>query len=101
MMQYRYSGLTAGHPILSWKSGPPPQTRAPIASLGSLGDPTLVLPRAGAPEPINCSAIGDPGCQPGTGLSGITDTIMALPPVVKIGGALALAWYLHKRLKKR
>jgi hypothetical protein len=97
MMRYQYSGLTSGHPLLSWKSGPPPQTRAPLSSLGSLGEPTLVLPRAGAPEPLNCTAVGDPGCSRGSGLGGITDTIRALPPVVKIGGALALAWYLLKR----
>jgi hypothetical protein len=98
MMRYLYSGLTAGHPLLSWRSGPPRQTRAADAtSLGSLGDPTLVLPRAGAPEPINCAAIGDLGCQPGTGMSGIVDTISGLPTVVKIGGAIALAYLLFKK----
>jgi hypothetical protein len=109
-MRYTYAYQGSGHPLLSWKHGPPRQTRAGDAvSLGSLGDPTLVLPAPGAPEPINgmgCSGAGYTakcgcGCKLKPALEGIADSIGALPASVKIVGAVALAYLLHKQLKKR
>jgi len=55
----RYAYQNSGHPILKWGMAAPSQTRAPRASLGSLDTPTLVLPKPGAPEPINgCGGLG-------------------------------------------
>lgn len=105
-----YAYQNSGHPILSWKHGPPRQTRAAdTVSLGSLGDPTLVLPAPGAPEPINglgCSGTGYSancgcGCKLTPSVDGIADSLGALPVGVKVVGALALAYLLHKTLKKR
>jgi hypothetical protein len=60
-MNYRWAYQNSGGPPLSWKHGPPRQTRAAdTVALGSLGDPTieLPLPRPGAPEPIGCACDG-------------------------------------------
>lgn len=54
-MRYRYVYQRSGAPLLTWKGGPPHQTRAADAtSLGSLEGPTIALPlpRPGSPEPI-------------------------------------------------
>jgi hypothetical protein len=79
-MSMKYAYRRAGGPILDWRTGPPPQSRAADAvALGSLGgsslsQPTLVLPAPGAPEPIGvsramsgCSCRGSCGC----GMSGV------------------------------
>ncbi len=53
-MKYAYSN--AGNTALRWGMSAPRGSRASdTVALGSLGDPTLVLPRPGAPEPINDS----------------------------------------------
>lgn len=56
-MRYHYAYQSSGHPILTWKHGPPVQTRAAPGSLGN-----YVLPRAGAPEPINGLGACCSGC---------------------------------------
>ena len=62
-MKQTYAYQRTGAPLLTWKHGPPYQTRAADAkSLGSLGDPTvtLPLPRPGSPEPVGgCGCGGD------------------------------------------
>lgn len=95
-MSYAYQ--RSGHPILSWKRSVPVQSRA--ADAVSLGG--LVLPAAGAPEPINSPyvSMGCSGC-PRAGVGDVGATIAALPTGVKVGGALVLAYMLHKQLKKR
>jgi hypothetical protein len=62
-MKYRYAYQRGSAPLLSWKGGPPRQTRAADATalgLGSLAEPTIALPlpRPGSPEPV-----GDCGCS--------------------------------------
>ena len=54
-MKYRYIYQRGSAPLLSWKGGPPRQSRAAdTVSLGSLETPTigLPLPRPGSPEPV-------------------------------------------------
>lgn len=110
-MHYKYAYQGSGHPILTWKNGPPRQTRAgDSVSLGStLDDPTLVLPRPGAPEPLNGLGCADSymktskpctGCRGKTGMAGVSESIAALPSGVKIAGAAGLAYLLYKHLKK-
>ncbi len=122
MNMTRFAYQHSGHPLLSWKNGPPHQARAAESvSLGSLDEPTLVLPAPGAPEPINglgCltgSSIGGVrarvkcgcGCKGSAtpiaakAMEGIGDTIAALPTSVKVVGAIGIAYLLHKHLKKR
>lgn len=63
-MKYGYVYARNGAPLLSWKNGPPNQSRAADAKgLGSLGDPTITLPlpRPGSPEPVGCAG----GCSGG------------------------------------
>jgi len=99
----RYAYQRAGGPILTWKGGPPTQTRAGDAkSLGSLGGgssldhPTLVLPAPGAPEPIGvtqpamsgCSCSGSCGC--GGGLGDLVDSIPG--GYITLGVAAFIAW---------
>lgn len=107
-MNYGYVYQRSGGPLLSWKNGPPRQTRA--ADAVSLGD--LVLPRAGAPEPINgLGAYENNGgylqTGPGMGcacagpsMGGIVDSISGLSTPVKIAGAVGL-FLLYKKLKKK
>lgn len=101
----RYAYQNSGGQMIRWGRSAPAQTRAgDTVGLGSLGDPTIVMPRPGAPEPINGSYIsmGCSGCS--GGMAGDVDwgrTVASLPASVKIGGALALAYLLHKHLKKR
>lgn len=124
----RYAYQRNGTPLLSWKGGTAPQgTRAADAKalgagLGSLGDPTLELPRAGAPEPLPALAgcackgtttgligqpMGDYLSDPIPGqyveaapLGGIVDTIRGLSLPVKIAGAIGI-FFLWKKLAKR
>lgn len=60
-MKFAYQ--RGGQPILSWKYGPPRQSRSGDAvALGStLDEPvfTMPLPRPGAPEPLGCGCTGD------------------------------------------
>lgn len=104
-MNYKMAYQNAGGPM-SWKHGPPVQSRAADAvSLGSLGDPTLVLPVPGGPEPLNYTMVPMSGCGGCKGkrkaMSGVSDTIAGLSTPVKVGGALLLAYLLHKHLKKK
>jgi hypothetical protein len=126
----RYAYQRNGAPLLSWRGGTAPQgTRAAdCKALGSLSEPTLELPRAGAPEPLPALAgceckgttsglIGQPmgdafslalpwgGHMQGqyvqaAPLSGIVDTVRALPLVAKIAGAVGL-YFLWKKLTKK
>ncbi len=127
----RYAYQRNGAPLLSWRGGTAPQgTRgADCKALGSLSEPTLELPRAGAPEPLPALAgcackgtttglIGQPmgdayslalpwgGHMQGqyvkaAPLSGIVDTVKALPLVAKIAGAVGLYFLFKKLTKKR
>jgi hypothetical protein len=118
MTSYGYTWR--GGPLLSWKHGPPFQSKAgDTQALGSLGGSTLegstlygstILPAPGAPEPIGvsnqrmrqalggCSCSGSCGCgTPAPALSGTTD-------LVGIAGfALAgyLAWRVYKDLIRK
>lgn len=97
-MSYAYQ--RSGHPILNWKRSVPAQTRA--ADAVSLGG--LVLPAPGAPEPINSPyvAMGCGGCvKQQDVMSGISESLASVSTPVKVGGALVLAYLLHKQLKKR
>lgn len=109
-MNYAYQ--RTGAPILQWGRTAPLQSRAADAvSLGSLGgttlaNPTLVLPKPGAPEPVGvtppkvalsgCSCSGSCGCGPAPALSGLVDSIPG--GYVTLGVAAYFAW---KFLKKR
>lgn len=108
-MKYIYE--RSGGPLIQWsgRNSAPMQTRAPVDSLGSLGDttlsrptlaePTLVLPKPGAPEPLNgdcgCGCKGAGTCGGGA-MHGITDTVTAHPVLAALGAYLAYKW-----LKKR
>lgn len=101
----RYAYQRNGAPLLSWRGGTAPQgTRAADAkALGSLGEPTLELPRAGAPEPL--PALAGCGCKGtvsgiiGQPMGGIVDTITKAPMVAKVAGAVGL-YFLYKKMKK-
>lgn len=90
-MSMNYSYLRAGGPLLKWGSTVPRQTKAAPGALGSLGNPTLILPAPGAPEPIGvtraamggCSCSGSCGCG---GHSAVGDFVDSIP-----GGYLGLA----------
>jgi hypothetical protein len=96
---------------LTWRGGPPPQTRAAdAASLGSLAGPTLELPRPGTPEFIPADSgyagIGDCGCGcKGAGtcraVGGVADTIAGLSTPMKVAAAVGIYFITAKLLKKR
>lgn len=96
----RYAYQNSGHPALSWKNGPPRQTRG--ADAAALGGINLVLPRAGAPEPINglggCGCGG--ACAKSAAMGSVVDTIAGLSPAVKIAGLVGVA-YLYMKMKKK
>lgn len=72
-MNYGYVYRRSGAPLLTWKNGPPNQSRAAdLMALGSLADPTLEvpLPRAGAPEPLGCCG-GGRGGMDGFAITGV------------------------------
>ena len=74
-------------------------------ALGIFEEPTLMLPKAGSPEVLGdcgcAGACGSPKCSPVmTAVSGVTDTIAALPTAVKVAGAIG-AYFLYKKMKKR
>lgn len=109
-MKFAYQ--RGGAPLVRWDSRmgtPPYQARAAdTLSLGSLAgstldDPTLVLPRPGAPEPISglggCACSGTCGCGSKAPLAGIADAV----PGGYLGLAAigAAAWFLLLRRKKR
>lgn len=102
----KYAYQRSGHPILNWNRSMPFQSRAADAvSLGSLEGPTLVLPRPGAPEPINelanYSKKPCAGCGAQEPLSGgVVDTIANLSMPAKIAGALGV-YLAYKHFKKR
>lgn len=94
-MRYRYAYQRTGAPLLTWKGGPPRQTRAADAtSLGSLGDPTLALPlpRPGSPEPV-----GGLGC--GCESSSSRDVVIDLMSPSFVVGA-AVGYFLLTKLFK-
>jgi hypothetical protein len=82
----RYIYQRSGGPLLTWRNGPPRQTRAAdCVALGSLGGDTslgMPLPRPGAPEPLG---EGDCGCK-GGGKSFIVDITS---PSFLVGALLA------------
>lgn len=91
----RFAYTNNGRPLLSWKGGTAPNgTRAADAkALGSLGGPTLELPRAGAPEPLGCCT------TPMAGVSEVVDKVKALSTPAKIGLGLA-AYFLFKKIAR-
>jgi len=102
-MKYNYAYQRSGHPLLSWKNGPPNQSRSgDTVGLGSLAEPTLVLPRPGAPEPINgCECHGKSGVGSiADSIDEVLDTITGLSMPVKVAGAVGL-FLLYKKLKKK
>lgn len=64
-MRYNhFAAQNRGGSMLSWRYGPPRQTRAAdTLALGSLSEPTLVLPAPGAPEPLNFTQSPYCGCK--------------------------------------
>lgn len=90
-MKFAYQ--RGGAPLLSWKDGPPRQTRAADSvALGStLSEPTLMmpLPKPGAPEPLGC------GCD-----GGGRDFIVDVTSPSFLGGVLA-GWLLFRLLNRR
>jgi hypothetical protein len=92
-VKYRYAYQRGSAPLLSWKGGPPRQTRAAdTVGLGSLGDPTIALPlpRPGAPEPV-----GGLGC----GCGGSRDIIIDVASPSFVVGA-AVGFFLLTKLFK-
>lgn len=93
-MKYRYAYQRTGAPLLSWKGGPPRQTRAADATaLGSLSEPTIALPlpRPGSPEPIGGLGCG---CQSSRG-----DIVIDLMSPSFVVGAVVGALFLGKLFK--
>lgn len=120
----RYIYQRDGAPLVRWqgRNSAPSQTRAADAvSLGSLGDPTIVLPAPGAPEPLNgvsCKCGGSCGCSGGMGdadildyvgypgalVSGIVGYHPATPQeqrMVNVGITAGLAYLAYRMFKKR
>lgn len=103
----RYAYQNSGHPILTWKGGPPRQTRA--ADSVALGG--LVLPRPGAPEPINDATIPVSGNYMKTPMGcggGCMGDAEGTATAVKVGSAIVIspwviagigigAWWLLKK----
>lgn len=90
---------------MSWGSTAPRQAHAAPGALGSLGNPTLLLPAPGAPEPIGvtrapamggCSCSGSCGCG---GHSAVGDLVDSVPGgYVTLAIAAIVAWKMfHKR----
>ena len=117
-MRYNhFAAQNRGGSMLSWRYGPPRETRAAdTLALGSLAEPTLVLPAPGAPEPLNFTQ--SPYCRcrkktirvPANPLAGIpvvddvADAVRpvlgsATTPVVAVGLAY-VGWRLLKVLIK-
>lgn len=115
-MKFAYQ--RSGAPLLSWKKRPPYQSRAAdTVSLGtlsgtSLSEPTLsgttldgssLLPRPGAPEPLDvtqsalsgCSCKGSCGCQ--GGMAGIADSVPGGYVTLGIGALVAWKLLFKKR----
>jgi len=92
-MKFAYQ--RGGAPLLSWRDGPPHQSRAADSvALGStLSEPTLTmpLPKPGAPEPLGC------GCDGG---GGSRDFIVDITSPSFLGGVLA-GWLLFRLLNGR
>lgn len=103
----RYAYQRDGRPLVYWGAEPsaPRQTRAAdtvaLGSLGgstldgpTLGGPSTILPVPGGPEPIlgmgGCSCTGSCGCGPGSGLSGIAESVPG--GYLTLGVAVFLAW---------
>lgn len=93
-MKYRYPYQRGSAPLLSWKHGPPRQTRAADAtSLGSLDGPTITLPlpRPGSPEPVGGLGCG---CE-----SSSRDVVIDLTSPSFVVGA-AVGYFLLTKLFK-
>lgn len=105
----KYAYMRGGAPLLRWSQAAPKQSRAgETQSLGSLGgttldNPTLVLPRPGAPEPIGVSAMGGCGCHGscgcGTGMGGIADAVPG--GYLTLGAVALLAWQMLRKRGRR
>ncbi len=111
-MSMKFAYQRDGARLVSWNSPhgiPPYQARAAdTLSLGSLAgstldNPTLVLPRPGAPEPISglggCSCSGTCGCGSRAPMAGIADAV----PGGYLGLAAAglVAWLLLRGKKRK
>lgn len=104
----RFAYHRRGVRMLDWAKGPPRQARAADSvALGSLGggttldEPTLVLPRPGAPEVI-LSGMGGCGCKGSCGCAGVGDLADAVPGgYLTLGVAAFLAWKLLFKRKRR
>jgi hypothetical protein len=91
-MNYAYR--RAGGPLMTWGTTVPRQAKAAPGALGSLGNPTLILPAPGAPEPIGvtrgamggCGCSGSCGCGGGHSHSAVGDFVDSIP-----GGYIGLA----------
>lgn len=90
----RYIYQRSGGPLLTWRNGPPRQTRAAdTVALGSLGGDTTLgmpLPRPGAPEPLD----GDCGC--GGNSSGRDFIVDITSPSFLVGALLAYVLFGRK-----
>jgi hypothetical protein len=98
-VKYRYPYQRGSAPLLSWRNGPPRQSRAADAtSLGSLEGPTITmpLPRPGSPEPVGGLGCG---CHDGGGSSSRGDVIIDIVSPSFIAGA-ALGYFLLTKLFK-
>lgn len=92
-MQRRYIYQRSGGPLLNWNRQIPMQSRAgETRGLGSLDEPTLVLPlpRPGSPEPVGC----DGGCGCGS-----RDFVIDITSPSFLIGALVGGWLLGKVFK--
>jgi|SRR5215470_4767702 len=102
-MAQKYIYQRSGGPLITWtgRNSAPMQSRAAdTVALGSLGDPTLVLPAPGAPEPLNgisCKCGGSCGCSGASPMSGITDTLAANPLLTAVGAYLAYRWWKKRK----
>jgi hypothetical protein len=94
-------------PLINWSNGVPRQSRAAEAvSLGSLGDPTLVLPAPGAPEVLSTtpargpySSMGGCSCSGSCGCGGHAmgdDQVGGIGSLAMgIGVGIAALWLIH------
>lgn len=100
-MKYNYVYQRSGAPLLSWKHGPPNQSRGAdarsLGALGSLSDPTIALPlpRPGSPEPVG--GLGGCACHGKKPMGDIGSQLNSIPLWALALGGYFLFWKLKKK----
>ncbi len=110
-MSMKFAYNRAGGAMYNWNGmAAPSQSRAAPSSLGSLGgttlsQPTLLLPRPGAPEPIGvsqgmggCGCSGSCGCGPKSPMGDFIDSIPG--GWIGLGVGALLVWHFMTKRRR-